>query len=504
MMQKRVAVGSEMVFLSAVELARCMRAREFSATEVLEAHLDQIARHNSKVNAIATLNEEEARRRAGEADAALSGGKVWGPLHGVPVTLKDSFETAGLRTTSSHRPLANHIPRQDSTIAARLRAAGAIVIAKTNMSELAGDMQSNSPIFGRANNPWDVSRTTGGSTGGGAAAVATGMSAIEIGSDGAGSIRHPAHFCGVFAINPTKFLVSGAGRLPPLPTDPTRGVRSFGSFGPLARCVDDLKLALSVVAGPDDRDWKVPPVALADPPPRPLEKLRLAWIDDFAGMPLSSETRTALEELAGGLEARGCTVKRLNPPGFDYEEAWRTFGEISGCEFGASTSLTSRILGRLWGPVVADVLGPWLLRDDPISRATVRGRGLGVRGYMEALTRRDSLIEALERFLDNWDAWLCPVAATQAFTHRGTGTGRRGSSIPVNGKEVPYWSANVLYLTPFNLTGSPSVVLPLSLSQEGLPIGVQVVGRRWRDAELLAVASELSKVTGPFRRPPGY
>ena len=504
MKAKRVATASEIVFSTASQLANSIRGGEISATDVLEAHLDQIARHNPQVNCIATLNEEEARRSALEADAALGRGEVWGPLHGVPVTLKDSLETAGLRTTSSHPPLTNHVPREDSTIAARLRSAGAIILAKTNMSELAGDMQSNSPIFGRGNNPWDLTRTTGGSTGGGAAAVATGMSPMEIGSDGAGSIRHPAHFCGVFAINPTKFLVSGAGRLPPMPWDPTRGVRTFGSFGPLARSVEDLKLALSIIAGPDQREWKVPPVSMAEPPSRPLEKLKFAWTDDFGGAPLSSETRSALGELAVKLQKMGCQVERTTPPGFDFEEAWRTFGEISGSEFSASTSTSMRILGRLLAPAIADVVGPWAFKNDPISRATARGRGLGMRGYLEAQTRRDMLIEALERFLDERDAWLCPVAATQAFPHCSEGTGRRGSSINVDGKKLPYWTANILHLTPFNLTGNPGVVLPLAQSKEGLPIGVQVIGRRWHDVELLSVAAELSKVTGPFRRPPGY
>lgn len=504
MQTKRALPQGELVFWTASQLAQAIRDRRVSSTEVMEAYLGRIARLNPTLRAIATLDEERSLKRAKEADQALAEGKLWGPLHGVPVTIKDSFETAGLRTTSSHKPLKNYVPGHDATLVARLRDAGAIIMAKTNLSELAGDMQSNSPIFGRANNPWDLSRTPGGSTGGGAAAVAAGLSPLEIGSDGAGSIRQPAHFCGVFGICPTKFTVSGAGRIPPLPRDLTRGVRSFGSFGPIARSIEDLKLGLSTIAGPDIRDWKVPPVILTEPPERPLQKLRFAWTDDFAGAPLSSDTRAALEGLTEKLTAAGCRVERANPPGLDFEDAWRTFGEISGTEIAASISSPMRVLGAIASAVTAGPLGPVLFKGDPISRATVRGYTLSVRRYVEALTRRDALIEALERFLSDWDAFLCPVAATPAFTHRRKGARRRGKAIEIDGRLVPYWTANISYLTVFNLTANPSVVLPFAQSEEGLPIGVQVVGRRWRDMELLSVAEKLTDVTGPFRRPPGY
>jgi amidase len=397
MQTKRAAPKEELVFWTATQLAQAIRDRRVSSTEVVDAYLNRIARLNPTLRAIATVDEERARKRAKEADEALAKGQTWGPLHGVPVTIKDSFETAGLRTTSSFKPLKNHVPSQDATLVSRLRNAGAIIMAKTNMSELASDMQSNSAIFGRANNPWDLSRTPGGSTGGGAAAIAAGLSPLEVGSDGAGSIRHPAHFCGVFGINPTKFIVSGAGRLPPLHRDRTRGVRSFGSFGPLARSVEDLKLGLSAIAGPDIRDWKVPPVRIEEPSYRPLEKLRFAWSDDFAGAPLSSDTRAALRDLADKLTDAGCRVEKANPPGFDFEDAWRTFGEISGTEIAASLPGWLRVVGRVVSAVQLPIGGLYF-KGDPISRATSRGFSLSLRRYVEALTRRDILIEALERF----------------------------------------------------------------------------------------------------------
>jgi amidase len=189
-------------------LARAIRERTISAKEVLEADLAQIALHNPKLNAIVTLDEERARQRAKEADEAIARGENWGPLHGVPVTIKDFYATAGLRTTCSYKPLANYIPQQDATVVARLRSAGAIILGKTNLPMLGLGIQTDSPLFGRANNPWNLNYTPGGSTGGGAAAVVAGLSPLELGGDGGGSIRLPSHFCGVFGLKPTEHRVS--------------------------------------------------------------------------------------------------------------------------------------------------------------------------------------------------------------------------------------------------------------------------------------------------------
>jgi amidase len=481
---------SELIFSPAHQLAAIIRERKASAVEVLEAHLSHIARHNPPLNAIVTPNEEPARRRAQEADAALAQGKVWGPLHGVPVTIKDALETAGLRTTSSFKPLADYVPQQDATIVTRLRGAGAIILGKTNMPQLALDFQSNSPIFGPANNPWDVSRTPGGSTGGGAAAVAAGLSPLEIGSDIGGSIRIPSHFCGVFGLKPTDHLISIAGHIPEPPGGPT-GVRHMAVVGPLARCVEDLQLALSLIAGPDGRRWETPPVTLNSPSERPLREMRFAWTDNFGGVPVTPETQKALEELAQTLTGLGCHVERCQPPDFDFDAAWHTWGEIAGAEIGAAMAALPRLLMRIQFRMMS-----W---SSQTGRGFVRGAGLSMPRYVRALTRRDGLIRSLERFLAEWDAWLCPVAALPAFTHC-----KMGADLEMNGRKVPYFVALSTYTTVFNMSGNPVVVLPVSRSPEGLPIGVQVVGRRWGDMALLAVARQLAEVTGAFQRPPGY
>jgi amidase len=486
---------NELVHLTVHQLAQAIRERKVSAMEVVQAHLNHIAQHNPALNAIVTLDEQRALRRAQEADAALARGEMWGPLHGVPVTIKDAFETAGLRTTSSFPPLAHYVPNRDATVVARLRAAGAIILGKTNMPMLTVDIQSNSPLFGRANNPWDLTRTTGGSTGGGAAAVAAGLSPLEIGSDGGGSIRIPSHFCGVFGLKPTEHCVPATGHIPDLPGHP-RAVRHLCGFGPLARCVQDLRLCLSLIAGPDGQDSDVPPVSLDSPPARALRELRFVWTDDFGGVPVTTDTRAALEKLAGELAGLGCRVERVNPPGFDFALAWRTYGEILGTMVGASVPFPLRVLAPLSGTL--------LYRDEPVYRAITQGMRANLHRYMAALTRRDALIEKIECFLAGWDAWLCPVTPTPAFTHRRSGIGWPTQPIEVDDHQLGYWKGSMSYTVIFNLTGNPVVVLPLARSKEGLPIGVQVVGRRWHDIELLAVAEQLAEVIGPCQRPPGY
>ena len=480
---------NDILFRTAQELAAAIRQRRASATDVLEVHLQQIDRHNRELNAIIGLDEERARVRAKEADEGLARGEVWGPLHGVPITIKDALETAGLRTTGGYPPLADYVPTQDATVVARLRTAGAVILGKTNLSVLSADYRAENPIFGRSNNPWDLRRTPGGSTGGGAAAVAAGLTPLEIGSDLAGSLRIPAHYCGVFALKPTEHRVPTTGHIPEPPGMP-RGVRHMQTVGPLARSVDDLALALRLIAGPDGHESQVPPVPL-ETAEKPLKKSRFVWTDDFGGVPVTNDTRNALRALVDELQRSGCLIDRCSPDGFDWVGAWETWGEIVLAERAATAP------DRAAERVAALGAQP----DSPVAmfRGMARGAKATMQQYAETLTRRDALITAFENFIGYWDAFLCPVSVGPAIEHCPFGT-----PVDVDGQQVPYFVAGLAYTCPFNLTGHPVVVLPLTLSEDGLPIGVQVVGRRWGEMELLAIASQLAKVIGPLRHPPGY
>ncbi len=488
--RRRKRTMKDPIFATASELAASIRNRHILAVEVLDAHLARIARHNPALNAIVTLNEDEARRRAREADAALARGKVWGPLHGVPVTIKDSFATAGLRTTSGFPPLANYIPTADATVVARLREAGAVVLGKTNLPLLVHGFQSDNPVFGRSNNPWDLGRTPGGSTGGGAAALAAGLSPLEVGSDFGGSVRIPAHFCGVYSLKPTDHRIPLTGHIPELPGK--RSVRHVATPGPLARSVQDLALALQVIAGPDPRQPEVPPVPLTPAAERPWNTLRVAWTDDFGGLPVTCDTRAALAQLVTALEQRGCTVARRMPNHFDFPAVWEIYGELRQCEVGGALS------PELEEECAAD-FGVSATSEDPEMRGMARRLNATLRQYAATLMNRDAYLAAVEQFFETWDVLLCPVTVGPAFPHCPAGT-----PIAVDGRRVPYRLGGTGYTSPFNLTGHPVVVLPLARSTEGLPIGVQVVGRRWGEMKLLAIAEQLTELTGPFQRPPGY
>jgi len=476
-------------FSTATEIAAAIRLRRLSALEILEIHLGRIKKHNPALNAICTLDEAGARARAREADAALARGEPWGPLHGVPMTIKDALETAGLRTTGGYLPLSGHVPKKDATAVARLRAAGALLVGKTNVPPLSADGRADNPIFGRTNNPWNLERTPGGSTGGGAAAVAAGLSAFDVGSDLAASVRMPAHWCGLFGLKPTEGRVPNTGHIPEVPGQP-HAVRHMNVLGPLARSVEDLATILKIIAGPDDSDWETAPAPLDDVPARPLSSYRFYWTTQFGNETSSLETKNEIRGLANNLSALGAKVEERTPAGFDFEAAWETWGEIVIAE----RVVTQGDAARERVEKLSASLG-----DLPVARGAARGARAGIAEYMVALTRRDKLITALESFLAGCDAWLCPVSYGPAIGHIPFGT-----PVDVDGRKVPYFLAVTAFTCPFNLTGHPAVVVPLAITKEGLPIGVQIVGRRWSEPALLALAKHLSLVTGPFRAPPAY
>jgi amidase len=456
----------DLTLASAVDLAAAIRARRVSSAEAVDAYLARIERYNPALNAIVTLDAEGARRRAAAADAALARGEVWGPLHGVPITLKDGHATAGMRTTAGYPSLAEYVPVEDGTVAARMKAAGAVLLGKTNVPPLLMDIQTDNAVFGRTNNPWDGARTPGGSSGGAAAALAAGLTALDIGSDFAGSIRIPAAFCGLFGLMPTEGRVPMTGHIPDLPDGP-RPHRVMCKIGPLARSLDDLTLAYRLLAGPDGRDSDAPPVPLGESPPLPLRDLRLAWAPTFPGLPAAASIRGALAALAAELDGQGARIEECLPE-VNIEDQVRLRGRLS------------RAMQDAYEPASAGAAPPSLA------------------DYFTSLQARDAAIAVWEAFFDAWDALLCPVAMTNAFPHAPT-----GAPLLVDGTPHKYWRV-IGHCAPFSLTGHPVVLVPLGRDADGMPIGIQIVGRRWDEARLLAVARAITEVSGPFVAPPGY
>jgi amidase len=352
------------------------------------------------------------------------------------------------------------------------------------------------PIFGRSNNPWDLGRTPGGSTGGGAAAVATGLSPLELGSDIGGSVRIPAHYCGIYALKPTEYRVPTTGHIPDLPDAP-KTTRYMNTIGPLARSLDDLELAIRLIAGPDGIEYEVPPAQLDTVATPALADLRLAWADDFGGAPIAADTSRALAALASALADAGVWVEQRLPDGLDFELIWEMRSALGHAQRAATMTPEEEaryIRERGYSP---ESLSP--TSDDAIERGLLLGRNATVRDLAVILNARDAQVRALERFFDEFDALLCPVTSTPAIAHCPT-----GSPIAVDGREIPYMTAGSAYTAPFNFTGHPAVIVPLAQSVEGLPIGLQIVGPRWGELRILAVASALEPYVRGYRQPPGY
>ena len=454
-------------WLPATELARRMRKRQLTAVEVLEAQLERIERHNPTLNAVVSLDAARARKLARAADAALKRGGIPGPLHGVPMTLKDAHDVAGLRTTIGAVEL-DRIAKEDGTVAARLRAAGAIIIGHSNVPPWLADHQAANPVFGRTANPWDTKRTPGGSSGGAAAALAAGMTPLEVGSDLVASIRLPAHFCGVYGLKPTEHRVplTGFFRLPyPAP----RPVRIMSCLGPMARDLRDLELALSLIAGPDGHDSDVPPVPLVPLPRRPLEDLHLAVAPTPPGATVAKSIRRQVERVAAQASDAGARVEERYP------------------------KVDSDALDGLFGDLVGTIVGVF----DPQAGLPEERRALA--WYLEALDRRDRFIAAWEEFFEDFDGLILPPAMTTAFTHR-----EPGAPLEVDGKAL---DCRELARVPGrqNMTGLPGLTVPAGFDDDGLPIGIEIVGARWSEMRLLRIARELehAEILPGFQRPPG-
>jgi amidase len=475
-------------FETATSLARAIRNGKLTSREAAAAHLERISRLNGPVNALVVVDREGALRAARAADrAAAKKGARLGPLHGVPITIKEAFDVAGLRTTSSHPPIKDNVATADASLVARLRAAGAVILGKTNVPELCADFQTDSPLFGTTKNAWDPRRTAGGSTGGGAVAVAARLSPLELGSDIGGSVRNPAHYNGIFSLKPTEWRVPSRGHVPDLPGK-TRTVRYMGTFGPLARSVDDLELALRIVAGPDGHEAEAPPVPIGPRPKLEASDLRIAVLETNPLVQVSQDTAKVVQATARLLSRAGATVKRAEPEGLDWTQSWEDWCDLF------------QYLTHALEPLpVRERFFPMIDSSDPSARSAARGARLDMAEFFAVLDRRDRTLRQCEALLDDYDAWLMPVMPDAAFVRQS-----QKEPLVIDGRPYPYFFAGTSYNYLANLTGQPSLVLPCGFSKEGLPIGLQLTGKKWGEAKLLGVAKVLEKLLPPCPVPPNY
>ncbi len=479
---------SNPVFTTASDLIHQLASGQTSATAVLTMLLDHIDRHNPRINAVVTLDRDNALAQARRLDAL--GPQTEQPLWGLPVTMKEAWSMKGIRTTGGYPPMADYVPDRDATVVTRMRDAGAILFGKTNVPLLSADSQTYNDIFGRTDNPWNTDRTPGGSSGGSAAAVASGMSPLDIGSDIAGSVRIPAHYCGIYSLKPTERRVPTAGHVPPLPGSP-RGVRRFSVAGPLARSVDDLELALRVIAGPDARDVDIPPVPLPGRVESPaLNRMRVAYSDQFGHVPVTADTTRVIHDAVDRLAHGGAHVVKAAPDGWTFMEVWELFGFLYWAVVGSA--LSPEI-----DAAEAEYAGFTPTSPDAFSRGAARGINVSLRDYGQGMLQRDRLVNALDSFLEDYDVWICPVTATPAIPHIP-----HMSDVQVGSQTINYFEMGTYYCMPFNLSGHPVVVIPAGFSDDGLPIGLQLVGRRWDEIRLLANARSIDKALDAYRAPP--
>lgn len=481
---------------SAASLAKAIRAKKISAVEALQMHLACVKTRNEAINAVVTLDEEAALSRAKEADAALAKGENWGPLHGLPMTIKDSWETAGLRTTAGAREYENHVPKADAVPVARLKAAGAIVFGKTNLPAYAADIQTDNPVFGKTGNPWNVELTAGGSSGGAAAALATGMTPLELGSDLAGSIRIPAAMCGVYGHKPSFRAMPMQGHIPGPPGTLSEADLAVG--GPLARDAGDLQLAMDVLTGPGAREAVGWSLNFPKPRHKALKEYRVAcWFDD-PYCEVQSALYKQLEAMAGALEKAGAKVDRQARPPFSLQQSHDIYFSLLAAVAAAglppgSFSQLDRGLPLL---KIAARFGlvPQALAD------YAKGATQQAREWIGVNEARTHLRAGWDAFFTQYDVLLTPVLPTNAFAHVTEGSVVK-RKLNIDGKSRNYLD---LFIWP-GLAGAsylPASVAPIGVCDDGLPGAVQIIGPYLEDKTCMDFAGKLGKVFGGFTPPP--
>lgn len=468
---------SDLTSLSACEMAKQIRQKKLSPVELGEAHLARIERLNPRLNAFVQIDADRVRREAREAESVLASDQNPGPLHGVPISIKSSIDVAGMKVESGTRLRAGTIAAKDAPLVDRLRKAKAIILGVTNTPELLMAWETDNLLYGRTNNPWNLERTAGGSSGGEAAAIAAGMSAGGVGSDGGGSIRVPAHFCGICGLKPTP------GRIPSTGHFPASGgpFAWLGVVGPMARNVGDLKLLFEVMQGPDEGDPCAAPVALRWPSREEVKRLKIGYFEDDGKTPVFPEILQAVHKAAEALQRAGFQVEAFRPKGL--EEArllWKKFFVKIG---GMLIEPMFRGREEECSPIMSKFL-EWSAAEPKLTEDSL----------LEAWFRRDALRSEFLAQMREYPILLCPPAAVPAFRH-----GERMWTI--QGKSFHYldaWS----YTEWFNLMGNPATVIPVSQTRDGLPVGVQIVGRPWEEEQVLMVAAALEAGCPSPKMPP--
>ncbi|MBI1775181.1 MAG: amidase [Proteobacteria bacterium] len=481
----------DLPFRSAKRLAALIRGKKLGALELLETYLERVERYNPRLNAIIAIDLDAARKRARAADRALAKGRIWGPLHGVPMTVKESYDVVGMPTTWGLPELKNNRPQANALTIDRLLEAGVVIFGKTNVPLLLADWQSYNAIYGTTNNPWDLTRAPGGSSGGSAAALAAGLTGIEAGSDIGSSIRNPAHYCGVYGHKPTFGIVPPRGQALPGRVAET----DIAVIGPMARSAEDLDIGLSVMAGPDDVNAAGWQLKLPGPAKKTLRQYKVAVMLTDPNSEVDQPVQDRLQHLADFLAKKRARVSDTGRPDIDTSHAQDIFIQL----LRAATSGRQTAAVFQQNLEAARKLSPG---DQSYYARMMRANTMPHKDWLAANEARHQMRLKWAEFFKEYDLLLCPAAASAAFPHDQKGE-RYQRTIRVNGKEVPttdqlFWAGYpcVAYL--------PSTVAPIGFTPDGLPVGVQIVGPQYGDRSCIAFARLLEQEYHGFIPPPGY
>lgn len=462
-----------MIYQSAAQLAELVKLKEVSSRDLTEAYLSRIDALNPKLNAIVAQDKEHVRQQAKLADELKLSPAELPPLHGVPVTVKESFNMQGYRTTVNYPPLKNYMPEHDSIIVQRLRSAGAVILGKTNVPMLLADSQTFGPLYPTCNNPYDPSRVPGGSTGGGACAVASGMTTFEIGSDIGGSIRNPAHYCGLFGLKPTQNGHAQDGHVPPLPGT-GNGYLDMNSTGPIARTMRDIELAYNIVYAPRWDYQRYLPVVREHARYSSLAGYRVGWFDEIHGIHCNSATSKVMEQLRETLIAKGAKVEKITLDRQLAERMFKCWVKTFGFVVGQDFNWPMRKLMQL--KFASDLKGSTL----NVKKELKQGLSLNFKHFSRTLFEQQELIAEFERYFNDYDFLVSPTSVGPAFKHNP-----KHKAIDNEGEAMHYSDYAFSFVMPYNAMRHPVLTVPAGQSPEGLPIGLSIAAPHHTEQALI-------------------
>lgn len=480
------------IYRSASDLAELIRQGKATSVDIVKEHLARINERNDELNAFVDLFEGEALSVAAERDRQAQEGRFLGPLHGVPVSVKEQFWIQGKSSTMNAKMYKDFVAAEDAVVVERIRNSGAVILGQTNVPRFLVDYQVWGDIYPEGRNPYNTDCTPGGSTGGGAAAVAAGFSPLELGGDLGGSIRTPANFCGLYGLKPTEKTVPLHGNIP-LPKNAKTYIVHMTQAGPLARTLDDIEVLWKVIVGPHESDRDTPRIEWRTPMKKSLSEYKIAWVDGWPGYPVSGQTSGAIKGLIGKLQQQGCQVENRSPEGNLHEESLEVW------------------LGIFPYMIAQGV--PWFARsflkmdlDSKILKGVKKHReefdkafGMSANHYGEMMLRRRIAVSRWERFFADRDFLICPSSFGPAYPRT-----KVGNKLRYEGTEMIYAGYVWPFMACFNASGHPALNIPLGLGKEGLPMGVQIVGPYWSEPELINFAKQVSQLTQGFVKPSGY